>query len=774
MEGLEMFFSCWMLNTEELSVNFIYSNLSPNDFEVLCQDVLSNIYGERFERFKTGKDAGIDLRLLNLGKEIIVQVKHCLGSYGSSHKTLLKKEFNIAKSRFTSGERYILITSLGLSPHNKSEIKKLSLGLIKRDDDIIGIDEIEDILTKHPEMVKRHYKLWISSTTVLTRLLNNGIYGKSEDYLLKIRSKVRLFVETKKFSEANDILTESNILLLTGDPGVGKTMLAEMLCLAFVGKEYSFVYADEIKEADDVFDKEEKQVFLLDDFLGSNYLEFIEGKIESKILRFMDRVQMYKNKKLILNSRTTIFNNALLKGIHLQDKSWSKFDCILEVKNYTNIEKAQILYNHLVFADLDDTYFYYIKDSRKYLDIVKHKNFNPRVIEFITSIDKIQGKVGEEYLEFVTNMLNNPASIWEAAYRNQINDEGKILVQSLFSLGGSAYESMLKDTFEKRLQTELQKSAIKTSDSPYNNSMKMLLDGFVCREVIKSGNYKLVKISFINPSVSDFMADYLKRNEMVANRIVESIILVEQMSKLIQAEVVADFKNNKTFMDMLKTTDGFTTTSYSNKYVAVLVMVFQNHISIDLTIMESILKKALSDNIRSYEIHAIYILFNNVLSSLKPSEIKERFPDSNLYIKFMLDGCVDLCDMKKVIKLAEKLGVDVQSSIEGDDEIENTIQKIVEMEADSRLNDDETLNSTFEASHVRQRLKELNNDIKDDLRHMGIELKYVVCPFDQADADEIAYKNLAVSAEADEGSLSKSSEINTGDSDIDIDMVFKA
>lgn len=755
-------------------MNFLYSNLSPNDFEILCQDLLSHIYSQRFERFKAGKDSGIDLRLLNHEDKIIVQVKHCLGSYGSNNKTMIKNELKVASVSFTNGERYILITSLGLSPHNKGEILMMAQGLIKAEDDIIGIDEIEDILTRCPEIVKRHYKLWISSTTVLMRLLNNGIYGKSEDYLAKISRKIKLFVTTIKFTESQNILANNNILLITGDPGVGKTMLAEMLSLAYVKNEYQFIYADDIKEADDVFDKEAKQIFLLDDFLGSNYLEFIEGKIESRILRFMDRIQMYKNKKMILNSRTTIFNNALLKGIHLQDKTWKDFDCILEVKSYTNIEKAQILYNHLAFRDLEDCYLEYVKKNQGYLNIVKHQNFNPRVIEFITSDDKVQSRKGEEYLTFVTDLLNNPSSIWESAYRNQINDEAKILVQAVFSLGGSTYESTLKATFEERLKIEVRNSGIQTSDSPYNNSLKMLLDGFIRREIIKAVPHKLTRISFINPSVSDFMADYLNRNDVVLKRMVSSIIYVEQMSKLIKAQVLRNFYDTAVFKEMLSNPDKFDSIQHSNKSVAVLAMIYENNILMEPVIIQSLLKKALINSIKSHELNALCHLLDEATDSLNIVEIKNIFPNGIVCFKYLLDGCSDLNDLKMVISRADRLGINAQRVIKGNKEIRIAIQNVVEIETDALLSRDYDLNNVFEAVQVKNRLTALKKEIRAELLQIGFRYKGSFWHFDNADPDEIAYKNIVASADTEDGYVTNTPDGGNDGSDFDIDAVFKS
>jgi hypothetical protein len=77
-------------------VDFHFRNLSPEDFEEVAQDIISVDENSIFERFKRGKDQSIDLRLLKNQSSIICQVKHMLGSYGSTHKSTFKKELEKA------------------------------------------------------------------------------------------------------------------------------------------------------------------------------------------------------------------------------------------------------------------------------------------------------------------------------------------------------------------------------------------------------------------------------------------------------------------------------------------------------------------------------------------------------------------------------------------------------------------------------------------------------------------------------------------------------
>jgi len=55
--------------------------LNPREFESLSMDILSVLENVRVERFKSGKDGGIDGRFFSHGKkEVIIQCKHYIGS----------------------------------------------------------------------------------------------------------------------------------------------------------------------------------------------------------------------------------------------------------------------------------------------------------------------------------------------------------------------------------------------------------------------------------------------------------------------------------------------------------------------------------------------------------------------------------------------------------------------------------------------------------------------------------------------------------------------
>jgi len=97
--------------------------LSPADFEGLTRDLLQRHWGVRLEAFKAGRDQGIDLRYSGRqDRSIIIQCKHYAGSTVARLVRDIRIE-ELPKVVRLNPNRYVLVTSLPLSPGNKEEIK---------------------------------------------------------------------------------------------------------------------------------------------------------------------------------------------------------------------------------------------------------------------------------------------------------------------------------------------------------------------------------------------------------------------------------------------------------------------------------------------------------------------------------------------------------------------------------------------------------------------------------------------------------------------------
>ena len=189
--------------------DYDFRSLSPHDFELLCRDLLQKRLGLTLESFTTGRDSGIDFRYRANGVNVIVQCKHYADTgFDGLARVLRKKER--AKLEALKPTRYILTTSVGLTPANKEEL----LGILKpychEAADIYGRDDVNNLLGEFAEIERQHFKLWLTSAAVLERVLNAGIFGDSETHLDRIRQRLSRYVPNPSFDRALTLLEKSH------------------------------------------------------------------------------------------------------------------------------------------------------------------------------------------------------------------------------------------------------------------------------------------------------------------------------------------------------------------------------------------------------------------------------------------------------------------------------------------------------------------------------------------------------------------------------------
>ena len=209
---------------------YTFSTLNDKDFEVIVKDLLNKKFGLNLQSFKVGKDQGRDLRFSTPenNNAIIVQAKHYVGSGYAQLKSTLKNT-ELPKIKKLNPDHYIIATSLPLSASQKDELKGILSPFVLTSNDIIGQEDLNGYLNEHPDVEKVHYKLWFSSTRVLESLMNKAVEGKSRFLFEQIKAKIPFYVVTEKVNDARSILQSQKILLVTGQPGIGKTSLAEVL-----------------------------------------------------------------------------------------------------------------------------------------------------------------------------------------------------------------------------------------------------------------------------------------------------------------------------------------------------------------------------------------------------------------------------------------------------------------------------------------------------------------------------------------------------------------
>lgn len=476
--------------------NFTFQNLSPFDFEMLCKEIIEYKVNKEFEAFTIGRDGGTDLRCIDNNEKIIVQCKHYEKTgYNGLKATLKNEKDSVTKLNPT---RYILMTSVGLTPSNKDEIKIIFSPFIKNTSDIIDATAINTILNENESILKHHPKLWMMSAGVLEKILNNSIYKRSEIDKENIEHKIKIYVKNSFYNKALKILEEKSICIISGIPGIGKTSMAEMLAYQLCCKDYEFYSINNISEVLTILTEPRKRVFYYDDFLGATQYE---GKNEYKdFQKVLHYILKRNDTKLILTTREYIYQQGLGQSEKLAQLALNS--SVLQLSDYSLYNKALILYNHLYYFSVPQNLYSYLIKDKHYLKIINHKNYSPRLIEWLVTAKNFESiKDSEEYYKLFLESLDNPAQIWKMAFENNISECSRFLLYCLCLAGKLIETEKLGILLRQWLQEcDIIKSAI-DFEILFNNSLKELENSFI--SILLQGTKSYVSLH--NPSIDDFL-----------------------------------------------------------------------------------------------------------------------------------------------------------------------------------------------------------------------------------------------------------------------------
>lgn len=500
-------------------------NLDPLEFEKFCMDFMEKKLNTKFKRFGPGKDDGIDL--ISLDGKIICQCKRYKDS--SNLKTVCQNEYNKIKN--TEFEKYYLLTTAELGKKIVENIYEIFHEYMDDYSYIIGKTDIDDFLsdTNNIDVLKKNHKLWLSSSIVLDLYLNRYSDAISKVIINDFENETKFFVETKAYYNAVDIINSNGIILFVGDPGIGKTITSKMLIryLLANNKDYKLTTVsnnDLSKLIESVHQNDDPEIIFLDDFLGQTSLS-LDDKLINDLKNLLKVTTIFNNKKVILNSRITILNKAKHEKEEFEkllDEIGIK-ECLIDVNDLSQLDRARILYNLMYHNGVTKKSFNTIKKDNNYNLIINHKSFNTRIIEMCCK--RSNRVASENFLNYIIESLNNPKDIWKSEFE-RIETCDVVLMYQLYTLGNNYIPV---DCLHKSVTNYLCNSNSEVEKYSFEDSINRLSKSLIGIAILGKKKY----ISVLNPSINDYIQNYLLDNMAELKKIYDNALYIEQIDKIV-------------------------------------------------------------------------------------------------------------------------------------------------------------------------------------------------------------------------------------------------
>jgi hypothetical protein len=482
------------------STKYDLTSLTWQQFEVLAFKCLQIDISPSIQFNEGGNDKGRDFLFTgttgffdNSPHEYVFQAKHksnnlAFPSLIGDLKTELVKVYLTNKLKY---DFYCLVTNLTISGSEFDELSRVFKAFFEENQisppvqfGIYNYRHFESVIDK-TDSLKWLFPSVVSQSEfklLLKDVVNRSNKDIQEGWLSIFEKNQEKFVFTNIYEEALIKLRLENIILLSGPPKSGKTFTAEMIMFNILFDEsFSPYKMDKVDDFDNIYNKEQKQVFLLDDIFGKHDIDIYRAdSVDRKFEIIFELID--DNHKCIFTSREYIVRAFSDYSDSELSKLISKI--IVDTDKLTLGEKESIFtrYYKLKFPLLDA-----LSDSA--IDtIVRNKNFSPETIR-----SYFEDCTEFRYKDFLQH-LDLPDKYLEKVFINLSEERRVTLLSLLFSLQND--ERTIAHAF-KNLCQDLNKAYLVNLRSELKQ-----LDGSLIR--IKNQHY-----TFYHPSMLDFFVIYL-------------------------------------------------------------------------------------------------------------------------------------------------------------------------------------------------------------------------------------------------------------------------
>lgn len=359
--------------------------LGWNSFQQLCLTIAREVLGQTVQSFLDSNDAGRDGAFAGIWRpaagqllcgKFVIQCKFSSKAGYLLTKSDIADEIPKVRKLVADGlcDVYILMTNAGVSGKQEAHIRSELLDAGSKHVLIYGSTWIEDQLkesTRLRMLVPRVYGLGD-----LTQILDSRAYAQARAVLESLREDLAKVVITDSYRKAVNALDEHGFVLLIGEPAAGKTTIASMLAMAAADKWKSSVLklADPAKVVERWNVDEPSQFFWIDDAFGVTQYEspLVHGWNHSLI---QVKTMLRQGAKVVMTSRDYIYNRARQDLKESAFPLLSESQVVIDVHDLSELERQQILYNHLKLGKQPTAFRSDIKQHLEY--VAAHPRFIP-------------------------------------------------------------------------------------------------------------------------------------------------------------------------------------------------------------------------------------------------------------------------------------------------------------------------------------------------------------------------------------------------------------
>ncbi|MCE0456098.1 restriction endonuclease [Curtobacterium flaccumfaciens] len=446
-------------------IDFDLHKLGWRAFEDLVGVIAREILGQTVQVFADGRDGGRDGAFegqwangssdawSHLNGKIVIQCKFSKKSHAAiTLATLsdeLKKLQKLAKENRC--DSYLLITNYSVAAGMASQIEDEARKKGAKAALVLGKDWINQTISGSEKL--RRFVPRVYGLGDVSLIFDERARSQSDALLADLKPRLERFVLTATYERAAAALNEKRIIVLLGEPAVGKTLMAATLTLAaldeFSSTPFKVNSATEFRRH---WNTNEPRTFWIDDAFGATRLDEERAHDWENNFQAVTSAVAQGN-RVILTSRSHLYIRAIELMKDSTRTELGNRTVEIRVDSLTDRERSQMLYNHIRYGDQPKKFKTALKP---YLNgLASIKSLKPEIARRLGSTvfttDLVVSETGlrtfvEEPMGFLIGVIRELDSSSKAAVaaifvsRGRLNSPVDSVNQSEFSFVLNRYE----------------------------------------------------------------------------------------------------------------------------------------------------------------------------------------------------------------------------------------------------------------------------------------------------------------------------------------------